>query len=747
MKKYSFRYQMKGILILLFIIVGPGITNAQTNNKVNLVNPFIGTAGTGHTFPGATLPLAMVQLSPETGYAGWKYCSGYRYEDSSILGFSHTHLSGTGALDLGDILLMPFTGEVTKKENFKSRFSHDQEHASPGYYSVMLKDYGIQAELTVTQHSGMHRYRYAGNTGRHLLLDLRHGLTGESRENLERHVIKSNCTIEDHQTISGYTLTKGWAGDKHVYFVMRLQQPFQSYMWISDSAMGRNQRIVFNFSGDKNRELQVKVGISAVSIENARQNLDAEIKGWNFETVKNNAAQAWETYLSAIDVVGTLKQKRIFYTALYHTLIAPNNIADLTGQYRGADNNVYTSPDKTYYSTFSLWDTYRALNPLFTILYPEKTNGIITSMIEHYKVAGYLPVWTLWAHENHCMIGNHSIPVIVDAYLKGIRNYDVNKAYEAIKISSTVNHKNSSWDMYMRYGYLPSDSIKIEAVSTTLENGIDDWCVAQMAKAMDKTDDYQLFMRRSGFYKNLYDSSTRLMRGKKNDGSWVSPFDPLKICHGGTSGGDYTEGNAWHYTWHVQQDVDGLIKLMGGKESFIKKLDTLFTLDSKVYGDGATADVTGLIGQYVQGNEPSHHVAYLYTLAGAPQKTQEKIHTILDRLYSDQPDGLSGNDDCGQMSAWYIFSALGFYPVNPASGQYVFGVPSFSKAVIHTGNKKLTVTAINLSAVNCYIQKVILNGRQYTAPYIRHQDIINGGQLTFIMGPGNFGTTVKKSDK
>ena len=723
---------MKKWILLLWISAVPMLLYAQQNKVTPYVNPFIGTAGTGHTFPGATLPMGLVQLSPETGYAGWEYCSGYRYEDSAILGFSHTHLSGTGALDLGDILLMPFTGSP-RRETYKSKFSHSKEQAAAGYYAVALKDNEVHAALTVTQHAGFHQYQYQGNKQANLLLDLRHGLVGKSPGRLEQHVVSSEMKIEDPHTITGYTRTKGWAGDKYVYFIIRLRQPIHSQTWLSDSTEKRNQRIVLSFPNLPARQQLVKVGISTVSVANARENLDAEIKDWNFETTKAAADQTWESYLSKIQVEGTAKQKTTFYTALYHSLIAPNNIADVNGQYRGADNQVYIASNKAYYSTLSLWDTYRALKPLYTILYPGKSNDIVASMLAHHQVAGFLPIWTLWGHENYCMIGNHAIPVIVDAYLKGIRNYDVSKAYEAIKISSTINHKNSRWDLYMKYGYLPSDSVRVEAVSTTLESGYDDWCVAQMAKALGKKADYELFSRRAAFYKNLFNPATGLMRGRTSTGAWVKPFDPLKISHASSAGGDYTEGNAWHYTWHVQQDVDGLIQLMGGKEAFIRKLDSLFAMDSRVYGDGATVDVSGLIGQYVQGNEPSHHVAYLYTLAGKPAKTQEKVHTIVNTLYSDAPDGLSGNDDCGQMSAWYIFSTLGFYPVNPASGQYVFGTPAFSKAVLQVGSKTFTVKALNYAPGNKYIKSIKLNGKEYKLPYITHADIMRGGVLEFVM--------------
>ena len=726
-------FRWKVCVLVVFVYLS-GLTGlrAQMRTPADLVNPFIGTAGTGHTFPGATVPFALVQLSPETGYAGWPYCSGYRYEDSTIMGFSHTHLSGTGAVDLGDLLLMPFTGSP-EKDHFRSSFSHKEEVAAPGYYKVKLRDYNVQAQLTSTARAGFHQYRFAAKEG-YVLVDLRHALMGDSGR-LENHTISSGLEVVDATTLRGHTRTSGWAGDQHVYFYIRFEQPFVDYHWVSDSVKGKNQRIAFRFKGNKALQVQVKVGLSTVSIENAKLNLDTEIPGWDFNKVRDAAKNNWNEYLSAIAIKGRPDQQQIFYTALYHSLIAPNNIADVNGDYRGADNKVYQSKQHGYYSTFSLWDTYRALNSLFTMIAPDKVNAFIHTMVAHQEVAGFLPIWTLWGHENYCMIGNHSVPVIAEAYLKGIRDFDVEKAYRAMKTSLTVPHKNSDWEKYNRYGYLPADSIRVESVSTTLENTYDDWCMAQLAKALGKQEDYALFMKRAGYYRNVFDASTGLMRGRKSNGDWVTPFDAFKISHASTSGGDYTEANAWQYTWHVQHDVDGLIQLLGGRDAFIRKLDSLFSFDSKVVGDGATVDVTGLIGQYVQGNEPCHHVAYLYTLAGAPRKTQEKVRTITSTLYQNTPDGLSGNDDCGQMSAWYIFSAMGFYPVSPASGEYVIGAPQLDEAVIRLpGNKTFMIRARNHTPENRFVQQILLNGKPYHQPVITHATIMQGGVMEFVMG-------------
>ncbi|RZM28022.1 MAG: glycoside hydrolase family 92 protein [Pedobacter sp.] len=723
-------YKFKVSLLLLLLVSAS--TMAQQSRNAQFVNPFIGTGGSGHTFPGATTPLGFVQVSPETGNGKWEYCAGYQYGDSLISGFSHTHLSGTGVADLGDLLLQPFTGNV-KKANYSSRFSHDQERASAGYYSVFLKDYQVNAELTCTQRAAFHQYKFNQSSG-HLLVDVQHGLVNNMAD-LEKHVVRSEIKVKDNKTLTGYRITNSWGGERHVYFVIKFDQPFNTFHWLSDSLSNRNQRIVVDFKNDDKLIIKAKVGISTVSVENALANLSAEISDWNFDGIRKTAFENWNTRLSKIDIQGTLKQKQTFYTALYHTLIAPNNIADVNGQYRGADNKVYTSKDKSYFSTLSLWDTYRALNPLYTIIYPDNTNKIINSMLAHYDVAGFLPIWSLWGHENFCMIANHAIPVIVDAYRKGIRNYDIEKAYAAIKNSSTQSHKNSNWETYMRYGYLPNDLIRVESASTTLESAYDDWCVAQMAKSLGKKDDYALFSKRAGFYKNLFDPSSGLMRGKRSDGQWATPFDPLKISHAFSSGGDYTEGNAWQYSWHVQQDIPGLMNLMGGRVAFIKKLDTLFSMDSKVYGDGGTSDVTGLIGQYVQGNEPSHHVAYLYAIAGQSWKTQEKINTITNTLYSNTPEGLSGNDDCGQMSAWYVFSAMGFYPVNPASAEYVLGAPQLPSAIIKVGNnKRFVIKALNFSDRNKYVQSVSLNGKPFTKTSISHHELMRGGVMEFTMG-------------
>ncbi|MCG2613525.1 GH92 family glycosyl hydrolase [Terrimonas sp. NA20] len=719
------------IIIPVICIFFTAVSVAQPSSYTSFVNPMIGTDGTGHTFPGATVPFGLVQLSPETGFAGWDYCSGYRYADKKIYGFSHTHLSGTGAKDLGDILMMPFTG--TPGDTVVSTFSHDKEKASPGYYAVELDDYNIKAAFTATAHAGLHQYSYPSADKVGIVINLKAGLVNKIAD-LETHVLESAISLVDSHTLSGYTITRGWAGKQHVHFVIRAQQPITSHQWLSDSAAGRNHVLALYFGAGNAFMQQIKVAISTVSTKNAVENLEAEIPHWDFARVKQEAALAWESRLSKIQIEGSKAEKEIFYSAMYHSFIAPNNIADVNGQYRGADNEVHHASNKVYYSTLSLWDTFRALNPLFTIILPEETKNIVRSMLAHDSVQGYLPIWTLWGHENYCMIGNHAIPTLAEAYVKGICTDNIQQAVDAVRRSSMVDHKGSDWTTYLKHGYYPSDITTREAVSKTLESSYDDYAVAKLAALSRNTQLSDSFMKRASFYQTLFDKETAFMRGRNADGSWVQGFDPFKLSHAGTAGGDYTEGNAWQYTWHVQHDIPGLIALMGGKQAFLQKLDSLFEQPSHVYGDGSTLDVTGLIGQYAHGNEPCHHVAYLYTLAGQPWKTADRISQIIPSFYTNKPDGLSGNDDCGQMSAWYIFSSLGFYPVDPVSATYVFGRPLHKKSTIRVGEKSFVINAKGLDANNKYIQQILLNGKQYHSSSITHADLVKGGELTFIMG-------------
>jgi len=712
------------IAVVLFLLMTSGL-QAQSYNQY--VDPFIGTSANGHTFPGATVPFGMVQLSPETGNFGWNYCSGYRYEDTIITGFAHTHLSGTGGVDLGDVLFYPYQGN--QPAQFHSKFSKSTEKASPGYYTVVLSDNDIKAELTASAHTGVHRYTYVNLGDARLLVDIQSGLV-ESKEELQNHVTEGHINIDSKNTISGYAYSSQWV-DKKVFFVAQFRKAFKTSHFIDGDT---RRRLVIDFDNKPGETLEARVAISAVSIDGARKNL-AETINKSFDKVKTEAAALWETSLGKLKAEGTKEQKITFYTSLYHTLIQPNNIADVDGQYRGADSLVHQSADKVFYSTFSLWDTYRAAQPLYTIICPNKDGQMVESMLQHFDVARLLPVWTLWGKESYAMIGNHAVAVMVDAALKGIKGFDKEKVFAAIKATLTQNkNPKYDWSLYLKYGYLPSDTVKREAVSRTLEAAYDDWCAAQLAKSLHKNTDFDYFIKRSGFYANMFDKSTRLMRGKLSNGDWVRPFANLDSGQLAI-GGDYTEGNAWQYTWQVQQDIPGLIKLMGGKKRFSEKLDSLFTMDSKVFGAGSTLDVTGLIGQYAHGNEPNHHVAYLYTLAGNPAKTQQLVRQICDQFYVNKPDGLSGNDDCGQMSAWYIFTAMGFYPVNPADGRYVFGAPQIGKVTIGLpGKKSFIIEARNLSQVNKYVQGISLNGVVYKRNYITHKDIMRGGRLVFVMG-------------
>lgn len=712
-------------LVTVIMLLYAAFANAQYGKYVN---PFIGTSATGHTFPGATVPFGMVQLSPETGNFGWHYSSGYRYEDTVITGFAHTHLSGTGGVDLGDVLFFPFQGNDPQK--FQSSFSHKNEKASPGYYEVLLNDHHIKAQLTASAHTGLHKYTFLKPGKARLLVDMQSGLV-ESPGELAGHVSEGKIDIDSKTNISGYAFSSQWV-DKQVYFTAVFNHDITGHHFID----GENKRrLILDFNLRAGEVLEAKVGISGVSIAGARKNLQVETLNKSFEQVKTEAARVWENNLGKLKAQGAERTKISFYTSLYHALIQPNNIADVDGQYRGADSLVHRSANKVFYSTLSLWDTYRAAHPLYTIVCPERDGQMVNTMLQHFDVAGLLPVWTLWGKESYAMIGNHAVPVVVDAALKGIKGFDKQKAFAAIKSTLTQNkNPKYDWSLYMRYGYLPSDTIRREAVSRTLEAAYDDWCAAQLAKVLNKAADYQYFSRRSQFYNNLFDKSTRLMRGRKLNGDWVQPFANLDSGQLAI-GGDYTEGNAWQYTWQVQHDISGLIKLMGDKKAFSKKLDSLFTMDSKVFGKGSTLDVTGLIGQYAHGNEPNHHVAYLYTLAGNPAKAQALVRQIADEFYIDKPDGLSGNDDCGQMSAWYIFTAMGFYPVNPADGHYVFGAPLLgSVSITLPGGKSFSIEAKGLSEANKYVQSISLNGRPYTKPYITHKDIMTGGKLVFVMG-------------
>lgn len=694
------------------------------------VDPFIGAADNGHTFPGACRPFGMIQTSPVTGAVGWRYCSEYMYADSIIWGFTQTHLNGTGCMDLGDILVMPFTGERHRTwDAYRSSFSKISENATPGYYTVTLDQAKVKAELTATTHAALHRYTYEQADSASILIDLQHGPAWNEKQ---YHSQVNSCEVnwENDSTLTGHVNNKVWV-DQDYYFVMQFSRPVIDHFELPMAETEKGKRLVASFNIQPGEEVLMKVALSTTGVEGAKANMAAEVPGWDFEGIRTAAKADWNSYLSRIEVEGTDEEKTNFYTSFYHALIQPNEISDVDGRYRNAADFVVNATGGKFYSTFSLWDTYRAAHPFYTLMVPERVDGFINSLVDQAEVQGYLPIWGLWGKENFCMVANHGVSVVAEAYAKGFRGFDAERAFNAIKQTQTVSHPlKSNWENYMKYGYFPTDLTEAESVSSTLESVYDDYAAADMAKRMGKTEDAAYFARRADFYKNLFDSSTQFMRPKKSDGTWKSPFNPSQIGHAESVGGDYTEGNAWQYTWHVQHDVPGLIALFGGEEPFLNKLDSLFTLKLET----TQADVTGLIGQYAHGNEPSHHVTYLYALAGRPERTQELIRKIFDTQYSPKPNGLCGNDDCGQMSAWYMFSAMGFYPVNPVSGEYVFGAPQLPEFVLHLADgKTFTIKAEGLSEANKYVKSITLNGEPYTKNFISHADIVKGGTLVYQM--------------
>lgn len=694
------------------------------------VDPFIGAADNGHTFPGACRPFGMIQTSPVTGAVGWRYCSEYMYADSIIWGFTQTHLNGTGCMDLGDILVMPFTGERHRTwDAYRSSFSKTSENATPGYYTVTLDQAKVKAELTATTHAALHRYTYEQADSASILIDLQHGPAWNEKQ---YHSQVNSCEVnwENDSTLTGHVNNKVWV-DQDYYFVMQFSRPVIDHFELPMAETEKGKRLVASFNIQLGEEVLMKVALSTTGVEGAKANMAAEVPGWDFEGIRTAAKADWNRYLSRIEVEGTDEEKTNFYTSFYHALIQPNEISDVDGRYRNAADSVVNATGGKFYSTFSLWDTYRAAHPFYTLMVPERVDGFINSLVDQAEVQGYLPIWGLWGKENFCMVANHGVSVVAEAYAKGFRGFDAERAFNAIKQTQTVSHPlKSNWENYMKYGYFPTDLTEAESVSSTLESVYDDYAAADMAKRMGKTEDAAYFARRADFYKNLFDSSTQFMRPKKSDGTWKSPFNPSQIGHAESVGGDYTEGNAWQYTWHVQHDVPGLIALFGGEEPFLNKLDSLFTLKLET----TQADVTGLIGQYAHGNEPSHHVTYLYALAGRPERTQELIREIFDTQYSPKPNGLCGNDDCGQMSAWYMFSAMGFYPVNPVSGEYVFGAPQLPEFVLHLADgKTFTIKAEGLSEANKYVKSITLNGEPYTKNFISHADIVKGGTLVYQM--------------
>ena len=756
--KRNFKY-LSYNLLMIFAFTGIVETTSAKTGPASLVNPFLGTDYHGHTFPGAALPGGMVQLGPDTDIKGWDWCSGYHYSDNSVMGFSHLHRSGMGAGDWGDILLMPTTGKLKiepgSKENpdegYRSRFSHQEEWASPGYYAVRLKNYGIKVELTVSERAGFHKYTFPKSDASHILIDMNHGI-GD-------HCTDAQIIIINDTEIEGHRASKGFVKNQNVYFCARFSKPFHAFgTWNEKNIKAGSKEdsgvqcgAYVDYVTSENETIEVKVGISYTSIEQARLNLDTEITDWNFDRVKENAEKTWDKDLSKIEFQANKadgedynKHKLItFYTALYHSLLFPATFSDVDGKYMGLDNEVHIAKGFTYRSDFSLWDTFRAEMPLLTLVNPERSNDAINTMIAQYEQGGWMPTPQQFGNSyTNDMIGDHPVDVILDAYQKGIRNFDVEKAYQAVRKNAmetpsadSRSHGRIGLSYYLQYRYVPYNKVR-ESVSRTLEYAYNDWCIAQLAKALGKTADYEMFMKRAENYKNVMDVSTGFARPKNTNGKWLTPFDPTFIGHGDDR--HYTEANAWQYTWFVPQDVQGLINIEGGRKRFVEKLDSLFTISSAI--KETVSDATGLIGQYAHGNEPSHHTIYLYDYAGAPWKTQNMVRRVMDELYRDGPAGLCGKEDMGQMSAWYVLSLMGFYPVAPGQNVWVVGSPEFSKVTLHLDksfNKatEFVIEARNNSIENKYIQSAILNGKTMSKTWFGEDVIQNGGKLIFDMGP------------
>ena len=735
--------------LLLSFVLTTAFCAAYANDYTTYVNPFIGTqtddtgALSGSTFPGATMPQGMVQLSPETeNYVTWDPCSGYDYNKDKIYGFTHTHLSGTGCTDLIDVSLMPVSWQVTPEMlqagDFGQTYSHEAEAAKPGYYMVDLQESGVKVELSATVRTGIHHYTFPEGKEQTVVLDLdrstyrdRAYYTGKRAYN----IIQGQIRFVDDHTIEGYRIITGWAKLRKVYFRAEFSRPFQARLLMdgarnagqSEVINGRALRSALSFDADESQELTVKVAISPVDSEGARLNMKAEAANWDFNHYVQAAHDAWQKELACIDIEGTDEQKTIFYTGLYHVLMQPNTMSDVDGRYMTTNYEIKKMPEgQVYHSTFSLWDTFRAAHPLYTLIAPDVAAQFVRDMVLHHESYGYLPIWDLWGQDNYCMIGNHAIPVLSDAILAEIPGIDVEKAYQAMVESSIRSHYNSPFEAWEEYGYMP-DNLQRMSVSITLEQAFDDWCVAAVAKKLGKMDDYERFYKRSESYRNLFHEESGFFRPKNDDGQWVEPFDPLSYeerC--------FIEGNAWQYMWFVPHNPQGMIDLFGGPKGFIEKLDENFTLTAT--SGERNGNASGFIGQYAHGNEPSHHTVYFYNFAGKPSRTQELVEQVRSTFYNATPCGYAGNDDCGQMSAWYIFSALGFYPFNAGSAEYVIGTPLFTKATLHlAGGKDFVINAPNKTADRIYVKKVKLNGETITDYKITHQQIMAGGTLDFQM--------------
>lgn len=724
------------VLSLCLASCGSSQKGQEMEDLTQFVNPRIGTGGHGHVFYGANVPYGFIQLGPTSIPQSWDWVSGYHVSDSTVIGFPHTHLSGTGIGDLHDINVMPVVGEVTYSRGDASSYEtglwsysdRSKEVVTPGYYRTHLSRYNVDVELTATKRVGFHKYTFLGNESPAIVFDM---VNGGCWDKTTEAVIR----VVNDSTVSGYRYSKGWADDQRVFFRAEFSRKFDNVEFIvNDSvkegnmAKGAQLFARVNFAAGNQEPVYMKVALSPTSEEGAQLNMQTELSGWDFEKTIADAKAAWNKELNKVKVYTTDEaSKKIFYTSLYHTLFAPSEFCDVNGDYYGADKQMHKGEGFVNYTTFSLWDTYRAAQPLMTILHPEKMSDIINTMLHIHQQQGKLPVWHLMGCETNCMVGNPGVPVVADAILKDIKGFDTELAFKALKESSMLPERGM--EHRIEYGFIPADKMT-EAIAYDMEYAIADWAVAQAAQKLGKQEDYEYFLKRSKSYKNYFDASTGFMRGKMLDGSWRTPFSPYASSH---REDDYCEGNAWQYTWLVPHDVEGLVECFGSKEAFVNKLDSLFLANGDM-GEASSPDISGLIGQYAHGNEPSHHTVYLYTLVGQPWKTADRIKEILHTMYTDQPDGLSGNEDVGQMSAWYILSSFGFYQVEPAGGKFVFGYPNFDKVEITVPAGKFVIERENKGQQNNYIQGIVLNGTEYKKPWIEYADIMKGGELKFLMG-------------
>lgn len=724
------------VLSLCLASCGSSQKGQEMEDLTQFVDPRIGTGGHGHVFYGANVPYGFIQLGPTSIPQSWDWVSGYHVSDSTVIGFPHTHLSGTGIGDLHDINVMPVVGEVTYSRGDASSYEtglwsysdRSKEVVTPGYYRTHLSRYNVDVELTATKRVGFHKYTFLGNESPAIVFDM---VNGGCWDKTTEAVIR----VVNDSTVSGYRYSKGWADDQRVFFRAEFSRKFDNVEFIvndsvkeGDMAKGAQLFARVNFAAGNQEPVYMKVALSPTSEEGAQLNMQTELSGWDFEKTIADAKAAWNKELNKVKVYTTDEaSKKIFYTSLYHTLFAPSEFCDVNGDYYGADKQMHKDEGFVNYTTFSLWDTYRAAQPLMTILHSEKMSDIINTMLHIHQQQGKLPVWHLMGCETNCMVGNPGVPVVADAILKDIKGFDTELAFKALKESSMLPERGM--EHRIEYGFIPADKMT-EAIAYDMEYAIADWAVAQAAQKLGKQEDYEYFLKRSKSYKNYFDASTGFMRGKMLDGSWRTPFSPYASSH---RDDDYCEGNAWQYTWLVPHDVEGLVECFGSKEAFVNKLDSLFLANGDM-GEASSPDISGLIGQYAHGNEPSHHTVYLYTLVGQPWKTADRIKEILHTMYTDQPDGLSGNEDVGQMSAWYILSSFGFYQVEPAGGKFVFGYPNFDKVEIAVPAGKFVIERENKGQQNNYIQGIVFNGTEYKKPWIEYADIMKGGELKFLMG-------------